>query len=409
MDSISRRHMLAATATGGLLTSVGLAHAQTPGSAIPQPQQPGHGGTDPGPRNLMRDRQNPDLLVPPSTDHGTLPNLRFSFSDAHVRLEPGGWTRQVTQRELGIAKSMAGVNMRLNAGGVRELHWHKASEWAYMLYGTARVTAVDSEGRYFVDDVGVGDLWFFPGGTPHSIQGLGPDGCEFLLVFDDGDFDEDNTFLLNDWFKRIPTDVLGKNFGVSASLFGHTPDESERYIFLAPLPGPLGSEAISGAKASETSYTWRMMEQVPIKTKSGTVRITDSRLFPISTTTAAALVEVEPGGLREVHWHPNGDEWLYVIEGQARMGVFAGQGQARTFDLQAGDVGYVPVAMGHYLENTGSTNFRFLETFKSDRFIDFSLDTWMAATPPGLVQAHLKLDPKVMSALRTNKALVVPE
>ncbi|MET4205376.1 cupin domain-containing protein [Bradyrhizobium sp. LA2.1] len=409
MDSISRRHMLAATATGGLLTSVGLAHAQTADGAIPQPQRPGHGGTDPGPRNLMRDRQNPDLLVPPSTDHGTLPNLRFSFSDAHMRLEPGGWTRQVTQRELGIAKSMAGVNMRLNAGGVRELHWHKASEWAYMLYGKARVTAVDSEGRYFVDDVGVGDLWFFPGGTPHSIQGLGPDGCEFLLVFDDGDFDEDNTFLLNDWFKRIPTDVLGKNFGVPASLFGHTPDESERYIFLAPLPGPLGSEAISGAKASETSYTWRMMEQVPIKTKGGTVRITDSRLFSISTTTAAALVELEPGGLREVHWHPNGDEWLYVIEGQARMGVFAGQGQARTFDLQAGDVGYVPVAMGHYLENTGSTNFRFLETFKSDRFIDFSLDTWMAATPPGLVQAHLKLDPKVMSALRTNKALVVPE
>ncbi|MFK4656148.1 oxalate decarboxylase [Bradyrhizobium japonicum] len=409
MDSISRRHMLAATATGGLLTSVGLAHAQTADGTIPQPQRPGHGGTDPGPRNLMRDRQNPDLLVPPSTDHGTLPNLRFSFSDAHMRLEPGGWTRQVTQRELGIAKSMAGVNMRLNAGGVRELHWHKASEWAYMLYGKARVTAVDSEGRYFVDDVGVGDLWFFPGGTPHSIQGLGPDGCEFLLVFDDGDFDEDNTFLLNDWFKRIPTDVLGKNFGVPASLFGHTPDESERYIFLAPLPGPLGSEAISGAKASETSYTWRMMEQVPIKTKGGTVRITDSRLFPISTTTAAALVELEPGGLREVHWHPNGDEWLYVIEGQARMGVFAGQGQARTFDLQAGDVGYVPVAMGHYLENTGSTNFRFLETFKSDRFIDFSLDTWMAATPPGLLQAHLKLDPKVMSALRTNKALVVPE
>lgn len=293
MDSISRRHMLAATATGGLLTSVGLAHAQTADGAIPQPQRPGHGGTDPGPRNLMRDRQNPDLLVPPSTDHGTLPNLRFSFSDAHMRLEPGGWTRQVTQRELGIAKSMAGVNMRLNAGGVRELHWHKASEWAYMLYGTARVTAVDSEGRYFVDDVGVGDLWFFPGGTPHSIQGLGPDGCEFLLVFDDGDFDEDNTFLLNDWFKRIPTDVLGKNFGVPASLFGHTPDESERYIFLAPLPGPLGSEAISGAKASETSYTWRMMEQVPIKTKGGTVRITDSRLFPISTTTAAALVELD--------------------------------------------------------------------------------------------------------------------
>jgi oxalate decarboxylase len=44
------------------------------------------------------------MLVPPSTDHGTLPNLRFSFSDAHMRLEPGGWTRQVTARELGVSK-----------------------------------------------------------------------------------------------------------------------------------------------------------------------------------------------------------------------------------------------------------------------------------------------------------------
>jgi hypothetical protein len=90
--------------------------------AVPQPQRPGRGGTDHGPRNLMRDQENPDLLVPPSTDSGTLPNLRFSFSDAHMRLETGGWTRQVTSRELGVAKEMAGVNMRLNAGGVRELH-----------------------------------------------------------------------------------------------------------------------------------------------------------------------------------------------------------------------------------------------------------------------------------------------
>ena len=114
--------------------------------------------------------------------------------------------------------------MRLNAGGIRELHWHKQAEWAYMLYGTARITAIDQQGRNFVDDVGVGDLWYFPGGIPHSIQGLGPDGCEFLLVFDDGDFDEDDTFLLSDWFKHTPSEVLGKNFGVPADLFGHTPD-----------------------------------------------------------------------------------------------------------------------------------------------------------------------------------------
>ena len=246
MDELTRRSLLAATAAGGLLTAATAAGAQT-GEPIPQPQRPGHGGTDPGPRNLARDRQNPDLLVPPSTDHGTLPNLRFSFSDSHVRQESGGWTRQITVRELGISKNIAGVNMRLNAGGVRELHWHKAAEWAYMLYGTARITAIDPQGRNFVDDVGVGDLWYFPSGVPHSIQGLNPDGCEFLLVFDDGEFDEDNTFLLSDWFKHTPNDVLSKNFGMPGTSFSHVPDPSELYIFAAPVPGALASDKIAGA------------------------------------------------------------------------------------------------------------------------------------------------------------------
>jgi oxalate decarboxylase len=407
MESISRRNMLAATAAGGLLTAASVAAAQTV-EGTPQPQRPGHGGTDPGPRNLMRDGQNPDVLLPPSTDHGSLPNLRFSFSDASTGLFTGGWTRQVTVRELGVATTIAGTNMRLNRGSVREMHWHKASEWAYMLYGNARITAVDAQGRNFVDDVGVGDLWYFPSGIPHSLQGLEPDGAEFLLVFDDGSFDEYNTFNISDWFKHTPNEVLGKNFGVSAALFGHTPDPGDLYIFSAQVPGPLGADKIPGATAAPQTFSHRLMAQEPIKTSSGTVRISDSRNFPVNTTTAAALVEVKPGGLREMHWHPNADEWQYYIEGQGRMGVFGASGQARTFDFQAGDVGYVPFAMGHYIENTGTTPLRLLEMFKSSYYADLSLDTWMALTPPELVQAHLNLDRRVIEALRMNKTPVVP-
>ncbi|RZK94606.1 MAG: cupin domain-containing protein, partial [Hymenobacter sp.] len=197
----------------------------------PQPQQGDKGGTDPGPRNVGRDRQNPDLLAPPSTDHGTVPNLWFSFSNAHNRLEHGGWAREVTSRELPIAKDLAGVNMRLNPGsqsGVRELHWHKQAEWAYMLDGRARLTAVDQEGRTFVGDVGKGDLWYFPAGIPHSIQAH-QEGCEFLLVFDDGAFSENSTFLLTDWLAHTPRAVLAKNFGISEDLLKDIP-QKERYI-----------------------------------------------------------------------------------------------------------------------------------------------------------------------------------
>jgi oxalate decarboxylase len=298
--------------------------------------------------------------------------------------------------------------MRLNAGGVRELHWHKAAEWAYMLYGTARITAVDSQGHQFVDDVGVGDLWYFAGGTPHSIQGLSPDGCEFLLVFDDGDFDEDNTFLLSDWIKHIPPEVLSKNFGVPGAAFAKVPDPSQLYIFAAEVPGALGSDKIAGATPVSPTLSHKMLAQQPIRTKSGTVRITDTSVFPASKTISAALVEVEPGGMRELHWHPNTNEWQYYIEGQARMGVFAASGQARTFDFAAGDVGFVPFAMGHYIENTGTTTLRFLEVFKSDYYADVSFNQWLALTPPELVQAHLKLDPQTLAALHKEKFPVVP-
>ena len=147
-------------------------------------------------------------------------------------------------------------------------------------YGTARITAIDPQGRNFVDDVGVGDLWYFAGGIPHSIQGLGPDGCEFLLVFDDGDFDEDDTFLLSDWFKHVPSEVLGKNFGVPSTLFGHTPDPRELYIFKAPVPGPLGPDKLMGADPVPQTFSHRMLAQEPIRTKSGTVRITEFERLP---------------------------------------------------------------------------------------------------------------------------------
>jgi oxalate decarboxylase len=137
------------------------------------------------------------------------------------------------------------------------------------------------------------------------------------------------------------------------------------------------------------------------------VRIADSTNFPVSTTIAAALVEVQPGGLRELHWHPNADEWQYYISGTARMTVFAAEGKARTFDYRAGDVGYVPFAMGHYIQNTGHDTLRFLEMFRSDRFADISLHQWLALTPPRLVEDHLHLDTSLVTNLRKDKHPVV--
>jgi oxalate decarboxylase len=375
----------------------------------PEPIRGSDGAPILGPRNAPLQRENLALLVPPETDAGTIPNLKYSFDAAHNRLLSGGWAREVTVRELPIATELAGVNMRLKPGGIREMHWHKEAEWAYMLAGRARITAVDADGHAFISDVAAGDLWYFPAGIPHSIQGL-EEGCEFLLVFDDGGFSENETFLLTDWFRRTPRDVLAKNFGVEASTFDDLPVDidRERYIFDAPVPPPLAADRVeSPAGPPPLSFCHRVLSQPPVRAAGGTVRIVDSSVFPISKTVAAAIVEVDPGGLRELHWHPNTDEWQYYIAGTGRMTVFASSGKARTFDFRAGDVGYVPFAMGHYVENTGDEPLRFLEMFRSDRFADVSLTQWMALTPPELVAAHLNVQPEMVARLPREKAIMV--
>ncbi|MDX6533040.1 MAG: oxalate decarboxylase [Gaiellales bacterium] len=384
---------------------------QQPGAfyADPQPIRANLGAPMLGPSNVPIERQNPDLLASPPTDSGTMPNLKFSFSAARNRLLTGGWAREVTVRELPVATELAGVNMRLKPGGIRELHWHKEAEWAFMLAGRARITSVDQDGRNFIADVGVGEIWNFPAGIPHSIQGL-EDGCEFLLVFDDGNFSENETFLLTDWFVHTPREILAKNFGVRESAFADIPIdvEHERYIFSDKVPGPVASDAVESPEGPfRQTHVHDLLAQDPVQAQGGTARIVDSRSFPAASTIAAAYVEVEPGAMRELHWHPNTDEWQYYVAGHARMTVFAASGKARTFDYQAGDVGYIPFAMGHYVENTGDEPLRFLELFRSDHFADISLNQWMALTPPELVQAHLNLDAATVAKLSKRKPVIV--
>lgn len=364
-----------------------------------------NGASDPGPRNIMLDLQNPDVLLPPETDTGSLPNLKFSFGMAHNRLEDGGWAREVTVRELPVAKSMAGVNMRLDSGVVRELHWHKEAEWAYILQGKVRLTVVDENRNVVVDDLEPGDLWLVPAGIPHSIQGL-DGGCEFLLVFDDGNFSENETLLITEFMAHTPRSVLAKNFGIAAEHFANIP-KSEKYIFRLPVPEPL---EVVRKQLPEShpplAFTWHASEHPAAKYDGGSVKKIDVTEFP-ETSMSALIIEIEPGGLRELHWHPDADEWQYYLEGEARMTVFDATAKARTFNFRAGDVGFVPKTMGHYIENIGTTTLRCINVFDKPKYKDLSLNNWMALSPSELVRGHLNLDDTAMKALSQLRRPVV--
>jgi oxalate decarboxylase len=405
--NVSRRN---AFGIGSALAAAALAGAAANAQQVRSSAHNLPNETDPGPKNSTLAAENRDSVWSPETDNGTVAPFKYSFALAHKRIDTGGWTRQVTVRDLSIAKTLAGVEMRLTAGGVRELHWHLPAEWAMMLYGNARTTAVDQQGRSVVEDVSAGDLWLFPPGVPHSIQGLGPDGCQFLLVFNDGNFDEFETFLITDWITHTPKDVLAKNFKVPASTFDKVP-KTAPYIFQAGLPGDLKldqGQAAQGTGVVPRSYAFRTGPMKPNKvTPGGEVKIIDSTNFPV-TPISTAIVRLKPGGLRELHWHPNADEWQYYISGTGRMTVFSAGTRARTMDVQEGDVGYILQSSPHYVENTGDTDLVFLEMFNTGRYEDISLAEWMSHTPHLLVDQHLHVGKAMLDAIPKQETVITP-
>ena len=417
MSTFSRRKILAAGAAGGALTATAAAHAA---GVFGNPDLPPEGQmnvtnpgafADPGPQNQAMAANLPAFENPPPTDVNGMPLFWSSFNIVPKRVQNGGWARQVSESEFQISKTITGVNMRLGAGGIRELHWHQAAEWAVMTYGHCRVTAVDQNGHAYVDDLKAGDIWYFPSGIPHSLQGIGPDGCEFVICFDDGSASENNTLLVSDWFAHTPPEVLAKNFGVPELAFANIPLQ-QRWIFQGKEPGPLANdqrEIMPGAGAPANPFVFRLSSMTPNKqNKSGTVQIADSTNFKASTTVAAALVTVKPGGLREMHWHPNADEWQYYIKGSARMTVFNVGPQAVTANFLPGDIGYVKKSFGHYVENTGTDDLVFLEVFKADKYEEVSLTNWMAHTPSAMVQQTLNLSPDTIAHFARQVQDIVP-
>jgi oxalate decarboxylase len=299
--------------------------------------------------------------------------------------------------------------MTLQPGALRELHWHaNAAEWAYVLEGGCRVTTIDPQGQWEIVDFGPGDVWYFPRGHGHSIQGLGPDTCVFLLVFDNGYFSEFGTFSISDWLGHTPPDVLARNFGVPASTFANFP-RKEVYIATGPVPPGLPQDPAPGSQNEPPlTHRYRLLAAKPEVFAGGTMRRASATEFPISTTMTGALLIIEPGGMRELHWHPHAAEWQYYIQGSARMTVFGSHGRARTDEFSPGDVGYVPQGYGHYIENTGSDELQVLAVFNNGTYESINLSAWIAGNPDLLLSTNFGV-PESVFAKFTKGEVVIPE
>lgn len=323
--------------------------------------------------------------------------FRYPLASSSGRVMAGGWAKEASVREFPISKGLAGVFMGLKPGALRELHWHAdAAEWGYVISGRCRTTVYDPDGTSEFDDFNPGDLWNFPRGHGHSIQAIGDEECRFMLIFDNGTFSEFSTFSVTDWLAHAPRELVARNLGVPASELTSLPGK-EVYIATGPVPGPLPQQPVQGAqRESPLTHRYQLMAQQPQVFPGGKINLVTRQEFPLSTTLSGGIMVIDPGGFREMHWHPNADEWQYVLSGRMRMTVFESQGKATMVELSPGDVGYVPMGMGHYLENTGNEEVRLLLVFNSGDYQEISLAEWLSSNPAQLLATNLNLPLEVV-------------
>src|SRR4051794_17371364 len=238
-----------------------------------------------------------------------LPTFKFALEKSKGKVDGGSFGKEATVEELPISKGIAGVSMRLEPGVSRELHWHAtAAEWAFVLEGRVRTTVIDPSGGSEINEFNPGDVWYFPRGHGHCLECLGDKPCHFILIFDNGYFSEFGTFSITDWLGHTPKPLLAKNFGLPETAFDGFPKE-EVYFARGARPPERTTTPLQGLRLPAESHKYRMLAQEPHGVyHGGREWRVDSSRFPIARTITGVILDLDPGALRELHWHPNADE-----------------------------------------------------------------------------------------------------
>jgi oxalate decarboxylase len=168
------------------------------------------------------------------------------------------------------------------------------------------------------------------------------------------------------------------------------------YFAKGKIPPAVSSPPLQGWKRPPLTHKYSLLSQKPYETFSGGVEWrVDGSQFPISTTMTGVVLEMEPGALRELHWHPNAAEWQYVLSGKFNVTMFGSGGRWREETLSQGDVGYIPQGFGHSIENVGAEKARILIVFNSGHYQTIDLSQWIAGNPVDILATNFSVDASV--------------
>ena len=110
--------------------------------------------------------------------------------------------------------------------------------------------------------------------------------------------------------------------------------------------------------------------------------------------------------LREMHWHPNADEWQFYFSGRARITVFGAHGRTKTEAFGPGGVAFIKQGFGHFVEQIGDEAIKVPILLKSPVYEEINISTWLGANPLGIITDNFGISRELADKL-PGKSIVI--
>lgn len=286
----------------------------------------------------------------------------------------GGGTRADAKAD--IFPALKGISLSiltLEPKGFREPHWHpNANELSYCLEGRALMTIFSPGAGHDSFIIEKGDIAFVPMGYLHHIVNLGTGLLRLLVSFDN---EQSEDLEISSSVGSMPDNVLAATFHVDASFFSKFKKSPEaKFISRDESPIQLLPSYLTNRYKMNLEAT-----HPQIQTAGGWVKISNGFYLPTLEGIAVYSLLLGKNGVREPHWHPNAAELNYLISGRARITLLSPGGHVETFDMEPGDISFMPRGYFHQIENTGHEDVRFAIFFNNNFPSDIGLSGSLGA------------------------------
>lgn len=264
----------------------------------------------------------------------------------------------INKSNFPILERLAIYRLTLNPGCFREPHWHaNANELSYCLKGKTLVTIFASGNQHSQFTISEGEMFFAPSGSLHAIENLGDEPAEFLITFSH-EMPED--FGISGFAGCLDPSVLGNTWGLPvAEISGITRSPIDIQIGRAN-----GAPVVSEQASYPNALKFAIESRAPlVSAPVGSAIVARQDTWPALKHLAMYSLRLQGIGMREPHWHPETAELGFVHTGRARMTIQSPGGSAETYELEPGDVYFIPRAYPHHIENLTDSELRFLIFF----------------------------------------------